>query len=88
LTEIPTGITAMTGIAFNVDDEQTARPAYRHGVLTTVLMDSDALPPYGGGKPSTRPVFAAEANAFFDVTGVRLRRASFTTERVKATLSS
>jgi CO/xanthine dehydrogenase Mo-binding subunit len=34
-----------------------------------------------------RPVAAALANAVFDATGVRLRRASLTPQRLKPTLS-
>lgn len=44
------------------------------------------LGPRGAGEPTTRIVPAAIANAFFDATGVRLRRVPFTTKRVKAAL--
>jgi nicotinate dehydrogenase subunit B len=46
------------------------------------------LDPRGAGEPTTRVVPAAIANAFFDATGVRVRRAPFTRERVKAALQS
>jgi nicotinate dehydrogenase subunit B len=49
-----------------------------------VLLDHPELPPTGAGEPSTRPVAAAIANAIFDATGLRLRRAPFTPDRVKA----
>lgn len=43
-------------------------------------------PPSGVGELSTMPTTAAVANAIFDATGVRLREAPFTPERVKASL--
>ena len=43
-------------------------------------------PPSGAGEPTIRCVPAAVANAFFDATGVRLRRAPLTAARVKAAL--
>jgi nicotinate dehydrogenase subunit B len=46
------------------------------------------LDPRGAGEPTTRVVPAAIANAFFDATGVRMRRVPFTRERVKAALKS
>ncbi len=42
----------------------------------------------GAGEPTTRIVPAAIANAFFDATGIRLRRVPFTPERVLAALKS
>ena len=53
-----------------------------------VLIDRPDLPPSGAGEPATRPVAAAIANAVFDATGVRLRRAPFTRARMKAGLQS
>jgi CO/xanthine dehydrogenase Mo-binding subunit len=53
-----------------------------------VLLDRPELPPSGAGEPATRPVAAAIANAVFDATGVRLRRAPFTRARMKAGLQS
>ncbi len=41
----------------------------------------------GASEASAAPVAAALANAFFDATGVGLRRALFTPERVKAALA-
>ena len=46
------------------------------------------LGPRGAGEPTTRVVPPAIANAFFDATGVRLRRVPFTPERVRAALRS
>lgn len=51
-----------------------------------VLIDHPELPATGAGEASTRPVAAAIANAIFDATGVRLRRAPLTPDRVKAGL--
>ena len=44
------------------------------------------LGPRGAGEPTTRVMPGAIANAFFDATGVRIRRVPFTPERVKAAL--
>ncbi len=52
------------------------------------LIDRPTVAPSGAGEPSIRPVAAAIGNAIFDATGVRLRRAPFTPDRVKAALSS
>jgi CO/xanthine dehydrogenase Mo-binding subunit len=38
------------------------------------------------GEPSCAPVPAALSNAIFDATGIRLRTAPFTPDRVKAAL--
>jgi len=56
--------------------------------IEVALLDRPAEPPFGAGEPSTMPVAAAIANAFFDATGVRLRDAPFTLERVKASLNA
>jgi nicotinate dehydrogenase subunit B len=57
-------------------------------VIDIVLIDHPELPPTGAGEPSSRPVAAAIANAVYDATGVRLRRAPFRAETVKAALTS
>ncbi len=44
------------------------------------------LPHYGAGEASHKPMIAAVANAVYDATGVRLRRAPFRRERVLAAL--
>ncbi len=49
-----------------------------------VLIDHPEIPPTGAGEGSSRPTAAAIANAIYDATGVRLRRAPLTPERVKA----
>lgn len=46
------------------------------------------LGPYGAGEAATRVVPGAIANAIFDATGVRMRRAPFTPERVLAELAA
>ena len=56
--------------------------------IDIVLIDRPNLPSSGAGEPSSRPLAGAIANAFFDATGVRLRRAPFSPERVKAALAA
>ena len=58
------------------------------GTIDIVLINRPDVPSSGAGEPSSRPVAGAIGNAFFDATGVRLRRAPFTPERVKAALST
>jgi CO/xanthine dehydrogenase Mo-binding subunit len=55
--------------------------------VEVVLINRPDVPPSGAGEPSMRPVAAAVANAIFDATGVRIRRAPFSPDRVKAALS-
>ncbi len=55
--------------------------------VEVVLLNRPELPPTGAGEATPRVVPAAIANAFFDATGVRLRRAPLTRERVKAALA-
>jgi nicotinate dehydrogenase subunit B len=54
--------------------------------IDIVLLDRPDLPPSGAGEGSIRPVAAAIGNAIFDAIGVRIRRAPFTPERVKAAI--
>jgi CO/xanthine dehydrogenase Mo-binding subunit len=54
--------------------------------IDVVILNRKDLTPRGAGEPSTRPVAAAIANAIFDATGVRMRRAPFSPENVKAAL--
>jgi nicotinate dehydrogenase subunit B len=54
--------------------------------IEIVLINRSEMQSLGGGEPSTGPVAAAIANAIFDATGVRLREAPFTPERVLAGL--
>jgi nicotinate dehydrogenase subunit B len=56
--------------------------------IDIVLIDRPDQPPTGAGEPSSRPVAGALANALYDATGLRLRRAPFTPERVKAGLAA
>jgi CO/xanthine dehydrogenase Mo-binding subunit len=55
--------------------------------IEVVLVNRLDVPPSGAGEPTMRSVPAAIANAFFDATGVRMRRAPLTPERVKAALA-
>ena len=55
--------------------------------IDVVLIDRPEIPPTGAGEPATRPVAAAIANAVFDATGVRIRRAPFSLDKVKSALS-
>ncbi|MEQ8507484.1 MAG: molybdopterin-dependent oxidoreductase [Rhodospirillaceae bacterium] len=69
-----------------------SHPTLRHSdtpeTIDVVLVNGDPdpdrpdLPPYGAGEPSHKPLIAAVANAIYDATGVRLRRAPFREERV------
>jgi len=52
--------------------------------IDIVLMDRPDIAPSGVGEGACRPLPAAVANAIFDATGVRLRQAPFTPERLKA----
>jgi len=55
--------------------------------IEVVLINHPEIAPTGAAEPSIRVIPAAVANAFFDATGVRLRRAPLTSERVKAALA-
>ncbi len=55
--------------------------------IDVILVNRPEKAPQGAGEGSTRPVSGAIANAFYDATGVRLRTAPLTPERVKAALS-
>ena len=54
--------------------------------LDIALIDRPTMPPMGAGEAATAPVAAAISNAVFDATGVRLRRAPFTPQRMKAAM--
>jgi CO/xanthine dehydrogenase Mo-binding subunit len=56
--------------------------------IDVVLINRPDLPASGAGEPSTRPIAAALANAVFDATGARLRRAPLTRDRLKAALKT
>ncbi len=55
--------------------------------IDIVLIDHPEIPSTGAGEGSSRPTAAAIANAIYDATGVRLRRAPLTPERVKAAMA-
>jgi CO/xanthine dehydrogenase Mo-binding subunit len=73
-------------------------PSLRHSdapeKIDVVIVNGDPnpnrpdLPHYGAGEASHKPVIAAVANAIYDATGVRLRRAPFRKERVLAALQA
>ncbi len=52
--------------------------------IDVILIDRPEVAPTGAGEASSRPTAAALANAIFDATGLRLRRAPLTPERIKA----
>ena len=52
-----------------------------------VMINRPEVPPSGAGEAASRPVPAAIANAVFDATGVRIRRAPLSPGNVKAALS-
>ena len=54
--------------------------------VDVVMINPTNAAPSGAGEPTIRCMPAAIANAFFDATGVRLRRAPLTAQRVRAAL--
>ncbi len=56
-------------------------------MIDVVLINRPDTAPSGAGEPTIRVVAAAIANAVFDATGVRIRRAPLTPDRVKAALA-
>jgi CO/xanthine dehydrogenase Mo-binding subunit len=75
-----------------------SHPSLRHSdtpeAIDIVLVNGDPnpdrpdLPHYGAGETSHKPLIAAVANAIYDATGVRLRRAPFRKERVLEALQT
>jgi CO/xanthine dehydrogenase Mo-binding subunit len=55
--------------------------------IDIVLINSTDVAPSGAGEPTMRCVPAAVANAFWDATGVRMRRVPLSPARVKAALA-
>jgi nicotinate dehydrogenase subunit B len=55
--------------------------------IEIVLINSTDVAPSGAGEPTMRCIPAAVANAFFDATGVRMRRVPLTPARVKRALA-
>jgi nicotinate dehydrogenase subunit B len=76
------GVTSIDWMSYPILDITEAPES-----IDVVLINRPEMPPQGAGEASTRPVAAAIANAIFDATGVRLRRAPFTPERVKSALT-
>jgi CO/xanthine dehydrogenase Mo-binding subunit len=56
--------------------------------LEIELIDRPHERPLGAGEAACAPVAAALGNAVFDATGIRLREAPFTAERMKAALAA
>ena len=54
--------------------------------IEVILINRPDQPLWGAGEAAAVPVAAALGNAFFDATGVRLRRVPFTKARVKEAL--
>jgi CO/xanthine dehydrogenase Mo-binding subunit len=54
--------------------------------IDCVLINRPDVEASGAGEAAMRSLAAAVGNAIFDATGVRMRRAPFTAERVKAAL--
>ncbi|WP_454854928.1 molybdopterin cofactor-binding domain-containing protein [Rhizobium binxianense] len=52
--------------------------------IDVVLIDRKDIAPSGAGEPTMRPVAAAIANAIYDATGVRIRQAPFTPDKLRA----
>ena len=75
-----------------------SHPSLRHGdtpeKIDVVMVNGDPdpdrpdLPHYGAGEAVCKPLIAAVANAIYDATGVRLRRAPFRDERVLVALEA
>jgi nicotinate dehydrogenase subunit B len=55
--------------------------------IDIVLINHPEIAPSGAGEGAIRPVAAAIANAVFDATGVRMRRAPLSPDNVKSSLS-
>jgi nicotinate dehydrogenase subunit B len=55
--------------------------------IDVVLINHPEIAPTGAGEPTIRTIPAAVANAFYDATGVRLRRVPLSPDRVKAALA-
>ena len=77
----PTMVTSVDWLTYPILEIQDAPED-----IDIVLINHPDDLPLGAGEPSSRPVAAAIANAVFDATGVRIRQAPLTKERVKAGL--
>lgn len=78
----PEQVTSIDWLTYPILDITATPPE-----VDIVLIDRPELPATGAGEASTRPMAAAIGNAIFDATGVRLRRAPFTPEQVKASFA-
>jgi CO/xanthine dehydrogenase Mo-binding subunit len=78
----PDRVTSVDWLSYPILDIADAPEA-----IEVVLINRPEVPPTGAGEPSIRVIPAAVANAFFDATGVRLRKVPLTPERVKAALA-
>jgi CO/xanthine dehydrogenase Mo-binding subunit len=79
----PANVTSVDWLTYPVA-EIDDRPAK----IDIALVQRPGDPPNGAGEPSIRPMAAALANAVFDATGVRLRRAPLSPDRLKSALST
>ena len=61
---------------------------FRVPVIESVLINRTGVPATGAGETAITLVAAAVGNAVFDATGVRIRQAPFTRERVKAAIAA
>lgn len=75
-------VTSQDWLSYPILDMQDAPES-----IEVVLINRPEAEPTGAGEATSRVVPAAVANAFFDATGVRLRRAPMTPERVKSALA-
>ena len=78
----PKTVTSVDWVSYPILD-MTEAPE----TIDIVLIDRPTVAPSGAGEGATRPTAAALANAIFDATGVRIRRAPLTPDRVKAALA-
>jgi CO/xanthine dehydrogenase Mo-binding subunit len=76
------GVTSVDWKSYPIVDMTEAPEA-----IDIILIDHPEIAPTGAGEASTRPTAGALANAIFDATGIRLRQAPFTPERLKAGLA-
>jgi nicotinate dehydrogenase subunit B len=78
----PQGVTSVDWVSYPVIEMDDV-PMH----IDIVLIDRPGEPMTGAGEPAIRPVAAAIANAIYDATGIRLRRAPLTPERLKAAMA-
>ncbi|MCZ6885974.1 MAG: xanthine dehydrogenase family protein molybdopterin-binding subunit, partial [Alphaproteobacteria bacterium] len=78
----PDEVTSIDWASYPISESPDAPEA-----IDVVLINRPDKPSMGAGEPATRPVSGAIANAFYDATGVRMRTAPLTPERVKAALA-